>query len=441
LTDKTMTFTSYAQNLEDVLLWRALRDVDTGFYIDVGANDPEEDSVTKAFYDRGWHGINIEPLPEHHQQLCRERPRDINLAIAAGAASGVLTIYDVPAVRGWASPNETVARAHQDSGLQVTPLTVPVQTLAEVCEQHVRGEIHFLKVDVEGFEAEVVRGMDFQRWRPWVLVIEATMPNSQVTNHAQWEPMIVQHGYRFVYFDGLNRYYVAAEHGELAARLTLQPNVFDEFQSAKLVKALDSARHANNRAKQESIRAQAMAKMASENKLDTIVEARIRDAEEQALTARDALAAAKAQIEKLQLQFDMTDRRLHAVLDSTSWKLTAPLRRLGTAAHIVAGLGGAALRSPRALPRRVVLGLTRRLLPVIKSSPALRNAAWRLYSKFPGPAERLRRALRPAPALEATQEVAVLTQSVPGVWAEVSLANRFKEALLRELKQGRDCNN
>jgi hypothetical protein len=56
-----MPFISYGQNSEDVVLWRALRDIGTGFYVDVGAGDPKEDSVTHAFYERGWSGINIEP--------------------------------------------------------------------------------------------------------------------------------------------------------------------------------------------------------------------------------------------------------------------------------------------------------------------------------------------------------------------------------------------
>jgi hypothetical protein len=55
-------FVSYAQNFEDVMLWRALRSLESGFYIDVGANDPTIDSVTKAFYASRWHGINIEPM-------------------------------------------------------------------------------------------------------------------------------------------------------------------------------------------------------------------------------------------------------------------------------------------------------------------------------------------------------------------------------------------
>ena len=80
-----MSFVSYAQNFEDVLLWRALGHVKNGFYIDVGANDPELHSVTKAFYERGWYGINVEPLAQYQPAFLQQRARDINLCVAAGA--------------------------------------------------------------------------------------------------------------------------------------------------------------------------------------------------------------------------------------------------------------------------------------------------------------------------------------------------------------------
>lgn len=66
-----MSFISYAQNYEDVMLWRALKHIANGFYIDVGAAWPDKHSVTKAFYDRGWRGINIEPNPVHHASLVK----------------------------------------------------------------------------------------------------------------------------------------------------------------------------------------------------------------------------------------------------------------------------------------------------------------------------------------------------------------------------------
>jgi hypothetical protein len=54
---------SYAQNREDILLRAFFDPKEVGFYVDVGAYDPDDDSVTRLFYDRGWRGINIEPQP------------------------------------------------------------------------------------------------------------------------------------------------------------------------------------------------------------------------------------------------------------------------------------------------------------------------------------------------------------------------------------------
>jgi FkbM family methyltransferase len=288
-----MSFLSYAQNNEDVLLWRALGDVDpaSGFYIDVGASDPVEHSVTKAFYDAGWRGINIEPLPAHAAAFAAQRPRDLNLAIAAGSIEGSLTLYDVPAVRGWASPAPAVAAMHRAAGHAVAELTVPVRPLAAVCAEHVRGPIHFLKIDVEGFEGEVLRGMDFARWRPWVLVIEATLPNSRATCHEGWEHLVTGHGYRFAWFDGLNRYYVAPEHAALLRHFGVQPNVFDDYISHHLERAWDATRRSQQ------------ALQASDARLDEAL--RRADAlahEQHGAQAEAGAARAAAQADALQLR-------------------------------------------------------------------------------------------------------------------------------------------
>lgn len=252
-----MTFISYAQNLEDVLLWRALGNIDGGFYIDVGANDPEQDSVTKAFYERGWRGVNIEPLPGHHQALVAARTRDINLAVALGAKDeGELTLYDVPSVRGWASLSRDVAAKHAEEGHEVVESRVPVRTLTSICNEYVTGEIHFLKIDVEGFESEVIKGMDFERWRPWIVIIEATQPNSSVPSYEEWEPLIVDYGYSFAYFDGLNRYYISAEHNELASDFSVQPNVFDDYATIGQIRASQWVQEYREKAEEYRIKAE-----------------------------------------------------------------------------------------------------------------------------------------------------------------------------------------
>ncbi|HEY5801859.1 MAG TPA: FkbM family methyltransferase, partial [Burkholderiaceae bacterium] len=315
-----MTFLTYAQNFEDVLLWRALGHVTPGFYIDIGANDPDNHSVTKAFYERGWRGINVEPLPHFHQRFLQQRPRDINLSVAAGAAEGELTLYDVPSVDGWASADSATAAMHKAEGHEIAELTVPVRTLAGLCSEYADGEIHFLKVDVEGFEAEVLQGMDFARWQPWIVVVEATLPNSRVTNHEKWEPLLTAHGYRYAYFDGLNRYYVAPGHPELTDALQIPPNVFDDFRSIHLQRSWDAQEQAARHARDLTNQLRAM-----HANLDKTRE-QAAQAQRQALELEQHLRAAQAHAKAAHERALDLDRQIVLIHQSLSWRVTRPLR-------------------------------------------------------------------------------------------------------------------
>lgn len=296
-------FISYSQNREDVILWRALGHVENGFYIDVGANHPCDDSVTKAFYDRGWCGINIEPLPSHLEELKNQRARDINLGVAVGAEQGELEIFNTP-IRGLATASASVAQAHQSRGLQIESLRVPVQRLQDIWQAHVTGPVHFLKIDVEGFEEEVLKGMDLTQQRPWLLVIEATRPNSSEID-AHWEPLVLEKGYECVYFDGLNRYYLAHEHMDLAHAFATPPNVFDGFITAEQHRLSDLVRQKDEHQQKmlEEFEAQA-AVLRSNNHL-------------------------------LQQQLGDAHAQLAQVYKSTSWRVTAPLRKASRFAQSV----------------------------------------------------------------------------------------------------------
>lgn len=224
-----MAFISYAQNFEDVMLWRALKHIDKGFYIDVGSAWPELHSVTKAFYDYGWRGINIEPNPSFRDEYLRDRKNDTNLFVALGDAPGESEIYFVTNT-GLSSLRKNIAESHLNSGRAIIKSKVEVKTLASICEQYAKNrDIHFLKIDVEGFETDVIKGNNWERFRPWILVIESTIPMSQVENYLEWEQIILKANYQFAYGDGLNRFYVAREHSDLLPVFKYPPNIFDSF--------------------------------------------------------------------------------------------------------------------------------------------------------------------------------------------------------------------
>jgi FkbM family methyltransferase len=289
-----MTFISFAQNFEDVILWRALNGVERGFYIDVGAFSATFDSVTRAFYERGWRGINVEPNPPYYNELVQHRPRDVNLQQAVSDVTGNAQIYLVPN-SGLSSLDETVARDHESLGWSVIAAEVQLTTLAAIWASHVPAgqDVHFLKVDVEGAEEAVLRGNDWGQNRPWIVIVEATKPSSQVDSYRSWEPLLTSANYAFAYADGLNRFYVAAEQKHLAEAFRYPPNIFDGLIRLREYEAETRAAAA------EEAREQFVTKTAAAEAAREQFAAQAAAAEE----ARDRLAAQAAAAEKARDQF------------------------------------------------------------------------------------------------------------------------------------------
>ena len=317
-----MSFVSYAQNFEDVMLWRALKHIEQGFYIDVGAWSPDRDSVTRAFYERGWRGINIEPNSEFHQQLEASRPRDVNLKVAISDTEGSMTMNFL-ANTGLSTLDDSIAQQHQAAGWEATRREVAVKTLVAIWQQHVPDgqPVHFLKVDVEGFEAAVLRGNDWARHRPWVVVVEATLPMSQVESHAEWEPTLLDAGYKFAYADGLNRFYVAEEHADLLPAFEYPPNFFDEFVLASHQQSEARAQQAEARAHESDVRAaQAGEAIKTLSQQVGTQSQQLHEAAEKSQTLQQQLneasahaAADQARVEQLQPQLHRSEQRIAAL--------------------------------------------------------------------------------------------------------------------------------
>ena len=223
-----MGITSYAQNYEDVLLHRVFGGQETGFYVDVGAFHPVIGSVTKAFYDKGWNGINVEP-GSVFSDLAAARPGDINLCMAVYDRAGEIAFVEDDADRG-------TSRVVMEEGAETPTRMVPCDTLQAIVDAHAHGRpVDFIKVDAEGAETAIVHSTDWRRLRPRVLLLEATRPWSSALANQDWEPVLLQHGYVRAYFDGINCFYIPEEE---------VPALLRHFQVP--VNVLDRAeRHAN----------------------------------------------------------------------------------------------------------------------------------------------------------------------------------------------------
>lgn len=298
-----MSFVSYAQNFEDVMLWRALSHVSKGFYIDIGAQDPVHDSVSLAFYEHQWRGVHVEPTEQYSSKLRLARPDEVIEQVAIGSGAESLEFYEFSDT-GLSTSDDAIAKLHLDSGYQAIRRVVPVMSLDTLLEKYRDHAVNWMKIDVEGLEKNVIESWVESPIRPWILVIESTLPLSQEQSHDDWEDLILAKGYRFAYFDGLNRFYVHEAHGELLKAFNRPPNVFDGFVLG------GKASHS----------------------FYQLVQSRVIQAETD-MRHQQALRASEEAMRK------SVEAELASVYASTSWRLTQPLRWLMFQTRLARQLG------------------------------------------------------------------------------------------------------
>jgi FkbM family methyltransferase len=221
---------SYAQNLEDYSLDLVFADVAMGTYVDVGGGHPVADNVSMFFYLKGWRGLIVEPQEALAEAYKGVRPRDYVLTCLAGRAAGTIAFHVVEGMHGLSSAIAANAERAQGYGARTRTIDKRIERLSTLIDQAGLGAIDFLKIDVEGAEPDVIAGIDFTRHRPRVILVEAVNPNNPDAEVSAWETTLVAAGYRFVFFDNLNRFYVANEAADLAARFPKEPAPWDRVQ-------------------------------------------------------------------------------------------------------------------------------------------------------------------------------------------------------------------
>jgi FkbM family methyltransferase len=192
-------FESWSQSGEDMVLRDRFRE-STGFYVDVGAYHPRYASNTYHFYKRGWRGISIEPNPAAIARFRRWRPRDINLGVGIGTATGAQSFY-VFEEDELSTFDEAAARERERHHRIERTEQIAIRSLADVLAQHAPGPIDFLSVDCEGRDYDVITSNDWKRFRPRVVVVEMldelarSTPIAKIADH-RIAAFLVEHRYR-----------------------------------------------------------------------------------------------------------------------------------------------------------------------------------------------------------------------------------------------------
>ncbi len=219
---------SYSQNFEDVILWRALNGIKGGSYIDVGAHHSRKGSVTKTFYDAGWTGINIEPELSMFRLLSKDRPNDITMRCCLGNTPGMTTFFEVEP-SGLSTLDSSLAKWYIKSGYLVKETDIEILTLDAIFQLIKGKDVHFLKIDAEGAELDILKSCNFLIHRPWIVVIEAIDPIYRKRIDTKCQEFLASSKYELLYFDGINEFYSASEHLYLKQHFILPPGFLDDI--------------------------------------------------------------------------------------------------------------------------------------------------------------------------------------------------------------------
>jgi hypothetical protein len=276
---------------------------------------------------------------------------------AIGRSQKIIRLFEFPDT-GLSTASEAIAQMHIARGFSNRSKELACIPLSQLLDAQGDRPIHWLKIDVEGMEQDVIESWPPSPVRPWIVVVESTKPLSREASYAGWEPKLLALGYEFAYFDGLNRFYVSVWQPQLKAEFGIGPNLFDDFSVSEHSHFARESRSKIERQKAEIAQHQAQ------------------------------VAALKTSVSGLREKADAKKRELAAVYSSTSWKITALVRGLKQPKHSAGrvlehaliwinrhpGLRGRVRRAIRYAPR----GLQQRMLDSARAGVPRVNVTWAL---------------------------------------------------------------
>jgi FkbM family methyltransferase len=167
--------TYYSQEGEEIILRRYFHGRNTGFFVDIGAHHPQKFSNTYKLYQLGWRGVNIDATPKSMEIFNLIRPNDINLEYAISDVEKELTFYEFDEGALNTFSKEKVDEILSETNFKLKN-TIKLKTvkLERILDNHLPKsvKIDFFSIDAEGFDLNILKGNNWNKYKPEVIVVE-----------------------------------------------------------------------------------------------------------------------------------------------------------------------------------------------------------------------------------------------------------------------------
>lgn len=186
---------SYSQNYEDLEIEKILKNRKSGRYLEIGAYHPKRLSNTYRFYKNGWTGVVIEPNPEIKGLFLKLRPKDQFLNIGISDKNGSLDYYQfiIPALN---TLSKKEAENNQKNGHKLLKIrNIPTRKIEDIVDEN----FDFISIDTEGFDAMILKGWPWSKFKPKVICVETDKNTVNQILEEQGYLLVVRNQFNSIY--------------------------------------------------------------------------------------------------------------------------------------------------------------------------------------------------------------------------------------------------
>ncbi|MBP1671696.1 MAG: hypothetical protein H6Q22_1268 [Bacteroidetes bacterium] len=201
----------YSQHGEDVILNELFKGYDAGFFVEIGCIDGRRFSNTLTFEERGWRGLCVEAHADYIELLTRNRPNSIVCHCAVGEEDA----EDVTFYANSRGSLSTLERGKEDFFRQrfgrwftgFKQQKIQKRRMDTIFRANNLRDIDILSLDIEGYEAAALRGLNLNEFRPRVFVIEVDSKEDEI----EIDRILIPKRYRKMFRLAQNVFYLSPE--------------------------------------------------------------------------------------------------------------------------------------------------------------------------------------------------------------------------------------
>ena len=189
----------YSQHGEDYLVNKLIGHRRKGVFIEVGCIDGKRFSNTLFFEKKGWTGLCIEAHSDYIELLSINRPNSITVHAAVSDKNiidskfyansrGSLSSLDKSSDKRWITDYPEFFSGFVEQKVREATLT------SILIENEVK-KIDFLSIDIEGNEISVLKGLDFKKYKPLLILCEYDTKSE----YRELSDFLIPHGYSMLH--------------------------------------------------------------------------------------------------------------------------------------------------------------------------------------------------------------------------------------------------